>query len=318
MTNPVPFTPADLPVVLLAAGGHGMYHWEIPSQKLAPNVIMCGDPNRARDIGERFLVEKRKWSHSHRGMYVVTGETMAGLHISVLGPGMGVGATEIATVELLSTAAFDLATRTPLPLEKRRQLTVIRVGTCGCIRPEFKLGRPIISHQLVGLDAAGIYYQRTESEAERALAQKVRKAISGAADRRWSHRDHFPVYASTTHPAVYKALHDAARVLGKECFTGHTVTADGFFAPQGRPVLGIDIAVRNLDAVLACADPEMANIEMEAAAINAILEPAGHRFGCICAAVAYRPTDRFATHEEIVEGVNHSIEIAMLAMEALN
>ncbi|AKF80635.1 purine nucleoside phosphorylase [Myxococcus fulvus 124B02] len=91
-------------------------------------VLMPGDPLRARYISERFLEDARGVT-SVRNMFGFTG-TYQGRRLSVMGHGMGVPSISIYATELIKVYGAR---------------TLIRVGSCGALRPDVKLRDVIVA-----------------------------------------------------------------------------------------------------------------------------------------------------------------------------
>ena len=101
----------------------------------AEACLLPGDPLRAKYIAETFLenVEQRNWE---RGMLGYTG-TFAGKPVSVQATGMGCPSAAIVIEELVQLGV------------KR----MLRIGTCGGLQPDLKLGDLIIAISAVPADA---------------------------------------------------------------------------------------------------------------------------------------------------------------------
>ncbi len=95
---------------------------------IAPTVIMAGDPLRIKFIAENYL-ENPVLYNEVRGMLGYTG-TYKGRRISVQGHGMGIPSIAIYSYELFNFYGVE---------------NIIRVGTCGALRPETKLGSIILA-----------------------------------------------------------------------------------------------------------------------------------------------------------------------------
>ena len=91
-------------------------HIAAKPEEIAPNVLMPGDPLRARWIAETFLEDVTCYNEV-RGMYGYTG-TWQGQRVSVQGSGMGQPSMAIYATELLDE--YDVQ-------------TVVRVGSCGAL-----------------------------------------------------------------------------------------------------------------------------------------------------------------------------------------
>ena len=102
-------------------------HVRAEPEDFAGNVLMPGDPRRARYIAENFF-EGAKLVTEERGMLGYTG-TYKGKPVSVQTTGMGCPSAAIVTEELIQLGAKNL----------------LRVGTCGGYHPEMELGDLVIA-----------------------------------------------------------------------------------------------------------------------------------------------------------------------------
>jgi purine-nucleoside phosphorylase len=91
-------------------------------------VLMPGDPQRAEHIATRFLRDARRVTDV-RNMYGYTG-SYRDRRVSVMAHGMGIPSCSIYATELIREYGVT---------------TVIRVGSCGALAPEAKLGDVIIA-----------------------------------------------------------------------------------------------------------------------------------------------------------------------------
>jgi len=95
---------------------------------VADTVLMPGDPMRAKRIAETMLTDVTCYSKT-RGMYGFTG-FYQGKKVSVQGSGMGMPSISIYAHELIHS--FNVK-------------KLIRVGSCGALRPEIELGDIILA-----------------------------------------------------------------------------------------------------------------------------------------------------------------------------
>jgi purine-nucleoside phosphorylase len=95
---------------------------------IAPSILLPGDPYRARFIAQTFLKDAVCFTEV-RGMLGFTG-AYQGRRVSVMGTGMGVPSHMIYVNELITE--FDVT-------------TLIRVGTCGAMQPDLKLGDVVLA-----------------------------------------------------------------------------------------------------------------------------------------------------------------------------
>jgi len=95
---------------------------------IAETVLIPGDPLRAKFVAENLL-EKATCYNEVRGMLGFTG-TYKGKRISIQGTGMGIPSTSIYVNELISEYGVK---------------NIMRVGTCGSIKADIKLGEVILA-----------------------------------------------------------------------------------------------------------------------------------------------------------------------------
>ena len=99
--------------------------------QIAKNVIMPGDPNRAKLIAEKYL-ENYKLVNDVRGIYAFTG-SYQGKEVTVMASGMGMPSMGIYSYELFKFYDVD---------------NIIRIGSCGAMVPELNMFDIILSNQV--------------------------------------------------------------------------------------------------------------------------------------------------------------------------
>lgn len=159
--------------------------------------------------------------------------------------------------------------------------TFVRVGSCGAIQPGMDVGDLVITTGAVRQEGTSDEYVRED-------------------------------YPATADGEVVSALVAAAEQLGYEYHTGITMSADSFYAGQGRPGFEGFEAAGSDELVAALRDANVKNIEMEASSILSIANVYGLRAGAICSVYANRVTGEFRT-----EGESRAAETASLAVKLL-
>jgi uridine phosphorylase len=159
--------------------------------------------------------------------------------------------------------------------------TFLRVGSCGAIQPEMDVGDLVITRGAVRQEGTSDEYVRED----------------------------YPATASTE---VVSALVAAAERLGYDYHVGVTMSADSFYAGQGRPGLDGFEAPVSESLVEDLRTVGVANIEMEAAALLTVASIYGLRAGAVCTVYANRTTGEFRT-----EGESRAAETASLAVHLL-
>ena len=150
----------------------------------AEACLLPGDPLRARYIAETFL-EDVVQRNSERGMLGYTG-TFAGKPVSVQATGMGCPSAAIVIEELAMLGVK----------------TLIRVGTCGGLQPDLRIGDLIVAMAATPADSTVPHYVGNEPHAPTATFEVL-------------------------HEAVHQAKH-----LGKPVRVGPIVSSDIFYQPD--------------------------------------------------------------------------------------
>jgi uridine phosphorylase len=312
MTIRRPFSAADLPV----RNGRA-YHLDLAPAELAGNVIIVGDPDRVPLLADEFLGD-READRFHRGFRSITGRVRdTGERVSIVTSGIGTPSLEIILTELVALNEVDLRTR-------RRKawvtpLTIIRLGTCGGLQPEPKLGTLIVTDYVVGLDNTGLFYDIPAPDPHcRMIEERVRKVLSSVALTNARFQGKIFPYAARAHPEVRVALEREALHLGVPCRRGVTVSSASFFAGEGREVAPVPVTLRDMDGALAAMDTGIPglvieSLEMEASFLLHFLGGLGYRAGVACVLIDKRADGTFLTDYR-----DHILDAARVVLQAFH
>ena len=252
-----------------------IYHLNLHPEELADNVVLVGDPGRVKMISDMFdTVEVRK---QNRELITHTG-TFQGKRISVISTGMGTDNIDIVMTELDAVVNVDLLTRTVK--EGHRALNLVRVGTSGALNPSIECGSFVASAYGLGIDGMLRFYD-TEN--------LIREDIVDAFVRHTGWDDTLPYPYCT--PASQELLNRVAYDMTK----GITVSAPGFFGPQGREVRAA-LKYPELNQKIetfAYQDTAITNMEMECSALYGLGGLLGHHPLTVCLIIANRVTGKF-------------------------
>ncbi|MFC7007004.1 nucleoside phosphorylase [Halalkalicoccus salilacus] len=160
--------------------------------------------------------------------------------------------------------------------------TFIRVGSCGAIQEGMDVGDLVITTGAVRQEGTSGEYVRED-------------------------------YPASADHEVVSALVAAAERLGYDYHTGITMSADSFYAGQGRPGFEGFEAAGSDDLVEALREANVKNIEMEASAILTLANVYGLRAGAVCSVYANRITGEFRTEGESRAAETASLAVALLA-----
>ena len=260
---------AESELIINADGS--VFHLHIRPEQLADNVILVGDPGRVQMFEQHFdTIECRNAS---REFVSFTG-SRNGHRVTVLSTGIGTDNIDIVMTELDALANIDFETREVKDVH--RTLNIVRRGTCGAIQPEIPLGSFILSHYSIGFDGLLNWYAKREEITDTAMEEAFMKHMN------WP--------ASLPVPYFAKASNKLIELFADSTVRGMTISAPGFYGPQGRVVrLGLampDMLERVESFVYG--DRKITNFEMEGSAIAGMAGHLGHEAITVCCAIAHR------------------------------
>lgn len=259
------------PSELIINGDGSVFHLHLKPEELAGTVILVGDPGRVEMVASMF--DKREFIRSSREFVSVTGE-YRGKRITVLSTGIGTDNIDIVMNELDALANIDFKRR--VPKESHKRLRILRIGTSGAIQPDIPLGSYLLSHISVGCDGLLNWYQGRERVTIKEMEEAFIKH-TGWLD---------------TLPAPYFARAGESIIDAMKDFTipGITISASGFYAPQGR-VLRLPLSMPDMLSKLESFNFEgqrITNFEMEGSAIAGLSTLLGHDAATVCCIIANR------------------------------
>lgn len=249
-----------------------IFHLHLKPEQLADTVILVGDPGRVELVASYF--DTKECSVSSREFNTITG-TYKGKRISVISTGIGTDNIDIVMNELDALSNIDFQTRT----EKAefRQLTVVRIGTSGGMQPDIPLGSFLISEKSIGFDGMLNFYAGRDSVSDLEFEEAMKKHLQ------WNHQ--------LAAPYVVDADKELVNRIGQnDMLRGVTISANGFYGPQGR-VLRIDLADMQLNDKIESfryGNYKITNYEMEGSAIAGLSKLMGHKAMTVCCIIANR------------------------------
>ncbi|QMV70795.1 nucleoside phosphorylase [Sphingobacterium paramultivorum] len=260
-----------------------IYHLNLLPEDLANTVITVGDPDRVAKVSKYFdRIELKK---GKREFITHTGY-LGNKRLTVISTGIGTDNIDIVLNELDALANIDFANRTVK--STLSSLDIVRIGTSGAVQQDVEMGTILASAYGIGLDALMNYYQGSYDGEEQALQAELAEYFS----------------ALNLKPYVAKA---GASLLDRIAFDlpkGVTLTAPGFYAPQGRTVRSTNTIPNFIDLIKSFQykDQRFTNLEMETAGIYALANMFGHQALSINAILASRVDGRFfSAPEEVVD-----------------
>ena len=248
-----------------------VFHLHILPEDLADIVIMMGDPGRVSTIATCFdTIELDKQS---REFHTITG-TYHGKRVTAMSHGIGTDNIDIVMTELDALSNIDFKTR--LPKKEHRRLKILRIGTCGAAQPDIPLGSYILSHISIGFDGVLNWYK----DGEKIFLHDFEEAFVKHMD--WPQRLGRPYFVRASQEIIDK--------FSPWTVKGMTVSAPGFYGPQGRSVR-LKLTIPDLIPKLESFEHDgfrVTNIEMESSCLAGLAALLGHDAATVCLAIANR------------------------------
>lgn len=255
-----------------------VYHLHLQPGDVADTIILVGDPGRAQLISTFF--DDIRFKTHNREIHTFTG-TYKGKELSVLSTGMGTDNIEIVLTEL--DALFNVDFETWLPKEVTTSLNLIRIGTSGALQADIPVVEGyLVSEYGLGLDGLAYFYEQGTTVIEREMT-------SGFINQMEWDRD-------LPKPYAVKGSASLIEKLGEGMLKGITLTAPGFYAPQGREVrLEVtDSTIIDRAGKFQYNGYRVTNFEMETSALYVLSAMLGHQAMTVCDIIANRITGEFS------------------------
>lgn len=273
-----------------------VFHLHLTPEQLTDKIIVVGDPGRVDMVASHF--DTKDFEVSSREFHTIGG-TFNGKRIMCLSHGIGCDNIDIVVTELDALANVDFSTR--MVKDKFRQLEIVRIGTSGSLQADIPIGSQVIASKAIGFDGVlNFYAGRNEAcdlEFEREFCEHVQ----------WN-----PLWCK---PYVIEANDELVnRIGGDSMIHGCTISAVGFYGPQGREVR-LPLAepeLNNRIETFCYKDQRITNYEMESSALQGLAKLMGHKAMTVCAIIANRRNNNATpnyktTIEDLIKTVLSSI-----------
>lgn len=247
------------------------FHIHIRPDQLGDKVILVGDPGRVEMF--RPLFNEIQCEGSSREFAWITG-VYNNCRVTALSTGIGTDNIDIVMTELDALANIDFETREVKP--EHKTLDILRIGTCGAIQPEIPLGAFIFSHISVGCDGLLNWYDNRDSIALLDFEEAFKEHVH------WDR--HLP------DPYFVRASDKLVKLFEDCTVKGMTISASGFYGPQGRVVrqgLAMPNMLEDFES-FEFGGYKITNFEMEGSALAGLAAKLGHNAGTVCCAIAHR------------------------------
>lgn len=251
-----------------------IFHLHLKPKNIANQIILVGDPARVDTIASNF--DQIEFSIQNREFKTITG-LYKGTKMSVISTGIGTDNIDIVLNELDALANIDLVKR-----EKKaehKSLNIVRIGTSGGLQTDLPVNSFVVSQKSIGFDGLLNFYANREAYCDMKFENAFKEYTN------WS--------SSLASPYTVDASIKLLSKFESENFIkGVTISAPGFYAPQGRE-LRLPLAFPNLNQLVesfSYNDLRITNFEMESSAIYGLSKMLGHSALTVCLIIANRVT----------------------------
>ena len=256
---------------LIINGDGSVFHLHMRPEQLADNVVLVGDPGRVDMVAE-FLTDI-EFRNASREFVSTTGR-YNGKRFTILSTGIGCDNIDIVMNELDALANIDFTTREIKPV--KRSLNILRIGTCGAIQKDIPLGSFVFSHVSVGCDGLLNWYADRDLIAMPGIEEAFKEHVH------WAKHLPDPYFVMASEKLIDKFADCTVK--------GMTISASGFYGPQGR-ILRMPLAMPDMLDDFESFEYDgrrITNFEMEGSAVAGIARHLGHNAGTVCCVIANR------------------------------
>lgn len=251
-----------------------VFHLHLKPEQLADKVILVGDPGRVETVAKYF--DNIECEVSNREFRTITG-TYQGKRISVQSTGIGCDNIDIVVNELDALANIDFTTREEK--DKHRQLSIVRIGTCGGLQTFTPVGTFICSEISIGFDGLLNFYNGRDEVCDLPMEEAFKKHMN------WNQRLGAPYFIHNDEELLDRIFHPE-----KGMVKGVTIACGGFYGPQGRE-LRIPLADPSQNEKIEKFEyqgKKITNFEMESSAVAGLSKLLGHKALTVCMVIANR------------------------------
>ena len=254
-----------------------IYHLKITPDDIADLIILVGDQDRVSVVSSFFdSIEVKKQNrefNTHTGIY-------NGKRVSAISTGIGTDNIDIVINELDALVNIDLSTREEK--KEHRTLNLVRIGTAGALQADIPVDTPVAAAVGCGFDGLLNFYENRNKVSDLSLESAFLDAVG------WNRLLATPYFVKCSEYLFKKIAFDMVN--------GITVSAPGFYGPQGRE-LRLNVIDRKINEKISAFNSDgqrIINYEMECSAIYGLSALLGHNALTICNIIANRMRGEFS------------------------
>lgn len=250
------------PSELIVNPDGSIYHLNLRPEDVGDYIITVGDQNRVARVSQHFdevTVRKEK-----REFVTHTGR-LGNKRITVISTGIGPDNIDIVLNELDALVNIDFEERKEKAVKKK--LAIIRIGTTGGLQPENDVDAIVCSSAGMGFDNLMSFYEWEPSSVEQQLEKDWHQFLE-------KHHYNAPVC-----PYFVEGSQKLLDRIGAGYAQGITITAPGFYGPQGRTLRAttrLSPAIFDHLHDFRFGQQKITNLEMETSALYGLSRILGH------------------------------------------
>jgi uridine phosphorylase len=254
-----------------------IFHLNLLPGDISDKIIIVGDPGRVEMLGA--LLQDIRVRKENREFKTITG-TFENSEVTIISSGIGTDNIDILINELDALVNIDL--NTGIVKEEPVSLTLIRLGTSGGLRADIPAGSCVLTETAIGFDGLLHFYEGYDWILDTGLSDYLVEYLE------WPDTLSYP-YAVNANKGLIDLFY-------KEDFKkGITISAPGFYAPQGRRLRleTFDNEINDKLSEFSYRGRTISNYEMESSAIYGLSALLGHKALTICLVIGNRVTGEF-------------------------
>jgi uridine phosphorylase len=234
-----------------------------------------------------FKVQHREFV-THTGIY-------KGKRVSAVSTGIGTDNIDIFLNE--ADALYNINFKTRRQRKKKIFLNIVRIGTSGALQENIPVNSFVASQYGLGLDGLLHFYSGADKTIEKKFSSSFLREMN------WNKKLPMPYAVKCSRKLFLK--------ICSGMISGITVTAPGFYAPQGRR-LRLSPYISSLEKKLSAFSYNHlrpVNFEMETSALYGLARLLGHHACTVCIIVGNRISKKFS--EDYRQPFNELIQIVL-------
>ncbi len=254
-----------------------IYHLNLLPEDISNKIIIVGDPGRVDMLSS--LMDEVRVKKENREFRTVTG-TFENNEFTVISSGIGTDNIDILVNELDALVNIDL--KTGIAKEEPVSLTFVRLGTSGGLRADVPAGSCVLTETAIGFDGLLHFYEGYDWILDTGLSDYLVEYLE------WPDTLSYP-YAVNANKELIGLF------LSENFKKGITISAPGFYAPQGRRLRleTFDNEINSKLSEFSYRGRTISNYEMESSALYGLAALLGHRALTLCLVIGNRVTGEF-------------------------